>query len=283
MKSILSRWIAYVHSAYRTRCSSKRANTLPLCRLFFALALPLPCHYVRAQANSVPHELRVAAAADLQPVLPALATAFEHQTGTHVTATFGSSATLTQQIQNGAPIDLFLSADCSHPQQLADSHLTTTPPIQYATGVLVLWARKDSPAQPLSLASLQSARVARIAVANDFHAPYGQAATAELRALNLQQTLHPKLVTGENIMQTAQFADTGNAQAAFISLTIASSPHFRETGTFMELPRRYPPIRQCGVALRAAANPGVAQQFLRWLTSSETQARLPQFGLEPAR
>ena len=90
----------------------------------------------------------------------------------------------------------FLSADCSHPQQLADAHLASGPPTQYATGVLVLWARKDSAAQPLSLGSLTSARVARIAVANDLHAPYGQAATAELRALNLQQALAPKLVTG---------------------------------------------------------------------------------------
>ena len=129
----------------------------------------------------------------------------------------------------------------------------------------------------------QTAQVTHIAVANDLHAPYGQAATAELRALNLQQTLAPKLVTGENIMQTAQFADTGNAQAAFISLTIASSPHFRETGTFVQLPRSYPPIRQCGVVLRNAANTAAAQSFLRWLTSSGTQARLPQFGLEPAR
>ncbi len=150
---------------------------------------------------------------------------------------FGSSATLTQQIQNGAPADLFLSADCAHPQQLADAKLTVDPqPTLYARGVLVLWARKDSPAQPLSLASLAKPEVARIAVANDLHAPYGQAATAALRALKLHDQLAPKLVVGENIMQTAQFADTGNAQAALISLTIASSPHFRETGTFLRLP-----------------------------------------------
>ncbi len=229
-------------------------------------------------------DLHVAAAADLQPVLPTLAAAFEQQTGTHILPTFGSSVSLAQQIQNGAPVDLFLSADCDHPQQLADAHLTTSPqPTPYATGVLVLWARHDSPAQPLSLGSLTSARVAHIAVANELHAPYGRAAMAELRALSLLPALAPKLVIGENIMQTAQFADTGNAQVALISQTIASSPHFHATGTAIALPRQYPPIRQCGVALRIASNRAAAEAFLRWLTSPATQTRLPQFGLEPAR
>ena len=282
MKSILPRSSSYLLPAYRkhvARCSHPRT----LCRLFFAFALPLSCNYLRAGAQTTPRELHIAAAADLTPVLPTLANEFERQTGTHIIPTFGSSATLTQQLQNGAPEDLFLSADCSHPQQLVDAHLAGDPqPTQYATGVLVLWARKDSPAQPLSLASLSTPKITRIAVANDQHAPYGQAATAELRALNLKQALAPKLVTGENIMQTAQFADTGNAQAAFISLTIASSPHFREAGTLIQLPRDYPPIRQCGISLRNAPNLPAAHSFLHWLTSPAIQSRLPQFGLEPA-
>lgn len=246
------------------------------------MALPLSCYHLRAQAPS--GELHVAAAADLQPVLPALAAAFQQQSGIHLTSTFGSSATLTQQITNGAPADVFLSADCSHPQQLVDAHLAADPhPLQYATGVLVLWARKDSPAQPLSLASLTSPKVSRIAVANDRHAPYGQAAIAELKALHLLPALNPKLVVGENIMQTAQFADTGNAQAALISLTIASSPHFHDTGTFISLPRNYPPIRQCGITLRDASARSAGQRFLQWLTSPSTQKRLPELGLNPAR
>lgn len=234
-----------------------------------------------AQTSRDVQELHIAAAADLQPVLPALSTLYQQQTGTHLTATFGSSATLTQQLHNGDPADVFLSADCAHPEQLAAAHLASTP-VPYATGVLVLWARKDSPAQPLSLDALSSPRVSHIAVANDLHAPYGMAATAELRALHLREKLAPKLVTGENIMQTAQFADSGNAQAAFLSLTIASSPHFRETGTFIPLPHDYPPIRQCGTVLTHSANTGSASAFLHWLTTPETQTRLKQFGLDPA-
>ena len=281
MKSILLRRTPWVSLAYRIP-SRWGPNLYLLCRLFFATALPLSRHYLCAQAPA--STLHIAAAADLQPVLPTLAAAFERTTGTHIIATFGSSATLTQQLQNGAPEDLFLSADCAHPQQLADAHLTAAPePVQYATGVLVLWARKDSPAQPLTLGSLTNPKVTRIAVANDLHAPYGQAASAEIRALNLQGALAPKLVTGENIMQTAQFADTGNAQIAFISLTIASSPHFRDTGSSIPLPPNYPPIRQCGVVLKNAPNSTAANAFLHWLTSPEIQHRLLQYGLEPAR
>ncbi len=235
-------------------------------------------------ARTQNRELKIAAAADLQPVLPELAKQYEAQTGVHSTPSFGSSATLTQQIQNGAPEDVFLSADCAHPQQLADGKLTVDPqPTQYARGVLVLWARRDSPAQPLSLGSLTGPRVTKIAVANDLHAPYGQAATAAIRALKMQDGLRGKLVVGENIMQTAQFAETGNAQAAFISLTIAGSPQFRETGSFIRIPANYPAIRQCGVALRAGANHDVGEAFLHWLTSNAVQNELSRFGLDPAR
>ena len=227
--------------------------------------------------------LHVAAAADLEPVLPILAQRYEQQTGIHLVPSFGSSVTLTEQIRNGYPADLFLSADCAHPQQLAAAGLIlASQPTPYAQGVLVLWARKDSPAQPLSLDALRSARVTHLAIANDRYAPYGQAATAALRALKLTDVVAPKLVIGENIMQTAQFAQTGNAQAALISLTIASSPAFRETGTFLRLPSVYPPIRQCGVVLRRSPNTAAAADLLRWLTSDAVQRQLPSFGLDAA-
>ncbi len=240
-----------------------------------------------SQAQTPAPELHIAAAADLRPVLPTLLAQYGAQpgngTGVRLTPSFGSSATLTEQIRNGAPDDIFLSADCAHPQQLVDANLAAdTAPALYARGVLVLWARKDSPAQPLSLDSLSNPRVTRVAVANDQHAPYGQAATAAIHALHLEDKLAGKLVTGENISQTAEFAQTGNAQAAFISLTIASSSQYRDSGTFVRLPAVYPPIQQCGVVLRRSANVPAAEAFLHWLTSPDTQAKLPAFGLEPA-
>jgi molybdate transport system substrate-binding protein len=226
-----------------------------------------------AMAQAQAKELHVAAAADLQPVMPQLAAAYEHATGVKVLASFGSSATLAQQLQNGEPADVFLIA-----AGLAEEKS----PVPYARGVLVLWARKDSPAQPLSLDSLTSPKVQKIAVANDLHAPYGMAATQALKAMHLNEHVAGKLVVAENIMQTAQFAETGNAQVAIISLTIANSPHFRSLGTFVRFPNVYPPVQQCAVVLKAAKNKAAALDFVRWLTSPAVQANLPRMGLDPA-
>jgi molybdate transport system substrate-binding protein len=229
-------------------------------------------------------EVQVAAAADLQPVMPALAAAYEHATGVRLVTSFGSSATLAQQLANGAPEDVFLSADTVHPQQLIDAGVAEGPaPVEYARGVLVLWARKDSPAQPLMLDSLKSPRVTRIAIANAQHAPYGLAAVQAMRALKMYDELQPKFAIAENIAQTAQFAESGNAQVGLISLTIASSPHFRELGSFVRVPAVYAPIRQAGVVMKSSKQQELAKAFLRWLTSKPTQAMLPGFGLDPAK
>ncbi len=228
--------------------------------------------------------MRIAAAADLQPVLPTLAAEYTAKTGVKVVTSFGSSATLAQQLTNGDPQDLFLSADFVHPEQLVAAGLTVgSSPTPYARGVLVLWARKDSPAQPLTLDSLTSAKVTKIAIANPLHAPYGLAATKALENLKLTEATKPKLVVAENIGQTAQFAESGNAQLGLISLTIASSPHYKDLGTFVRFPvSTYPEIHQCGVVLKAAKNQAAAEDFLKWLTSPEIQAGLTKFGLDPA-
>lgn len=242
----------------------------------------LLCAAPAARAQSA--ELHVAAAADLQPVLPALAAEYQQKTGVKIVASFGSSAELEQQLQNGDPQDIFLAADFLHPEQLVAAGLTDSKePTAYARGVLVLWARNDSPAQPLTLNSLSKPSVTRIAVANDLHAPYGVAAMSALRYLNLTAAVANKLVVGENIAQTAQFALSGNSQAGLISLTIASSAPFRAAGTFVGLPATsYAPIRQCAVILKASQQQAAAHAFLAWLTSTEVQQSLKSFGLDPA-
>jgi molybdate transport system substrate-binding protein len=229
-------------------------------------------------------EIHVAAAADLQPAMPALAAAYEHATGVKVITSFGSSATLSQQLSNGDPQDLFLSADFIHPEHLVAAGLADDKaPIPYARGVLVLWARKDSPAQPLSLDSMTKPAVQKIAIANDMHAPYGVAGKQALRSMRLLDTLTPKLVVAENVMQGAQFAESGNAQAAIISQTIADSPHFRELGTFVLFPTVYAPINQCGIVMKSAKNAAGAHDFLRWLTSKDIQENLKKYGLDPVQ
>lgn len=263
---------------YRKALSQGAWTRLPL--LLIALLAIGP----RTTLAQMPKLLHIAAASDLQPVMPALSAEYERATGVKIITSFGSSATLTQQLLNGDPQDLFLSADYVHPKQLVAAGLTDgTIPTPYAHGVLVLWARKDSPAQPLTINSLISPKVTKIAIANSLHAPYGFAATRALESLGLTAATAGKLVVAENIAQTAQFAESGNAQVGLISLTIASSPHFRDFGSFVRLPlHSYPEIRQCAVILKASKNQATAHDFLKWLTSAATQKGFPKFGLDPA-
>jgi molybdate transport system substrate-binding protein len=230
-------------------------------------------------------QLQIACAADLQPVMPTLAAAYERATGVHLVIAFGSSATLAQQLANGAPQDVFLSADTVHPQQLIDSGFALGPaPTPYAHGLLVLWALKTSPLQPISLDTFKDSRLTRLAIANPAHAPYGLAAQQALQHLGLYSQLQPKLAVAENIAQTAQFAESGNAQAGLISLTIASSEHFRSIGTFVRIPAdAYQPIQQSGVILKSSKQPALAKAFLDWLTSPRIQQQLESFGLDPAK
>lgn len=227
--------------------------------------------------------VRVAAAADLQPVLPDILADFEKQTGKHVEVSYASSSVLATQLLNGAPFDLFLSADMSFPQKLADAGLTD-PPLEYAEGTLVLWARKDSPLQPLSLDSLQSAKLQRLAVANPEHAPYGRAARAALEHLHLTAALQSKLVVAENIAQTAVFAESGNAEAGLISLTSASTEKFRREGSYVVMPRdAYPPLLQGAVVLKHSPGAAGGQMLLEFLLSPAQQKQLAQRGLQPVK
>jgi molybdate transport system substrate-binding protein len=270
--------LAYRKVAYRKALIRGALSLLPLA-LIALLCLGSPTLHAQS-----PKELHIAAASDLQPVLPTLAAAYEQATGVKIIASFGSSATLAQQLTNGDPQDLFLSADYAHPEQLVAAGLTSTnAPTPYAHGVLVLWARHDSPAQPLTLDSLISPKVTKIAIADPLHAPYGLAATQALQSLRLTGKVASKLVVAENIGQTAQFAESGNAQAALISLTIASSPHYRDLGSFVRFaPGSYSKIIQCAVILKSSKNQAAAQDFLHWLTSPTTQQSLTKFGLDPA-
>lgn len=242
--------------------------------------LALPC----CRAQAAPREVHVLAAADLQPVLPAIADAFEHTSGIKLVISYGSSATLATQILNGDPADLFLAADKSFPAKIVAAGLAdTSAPIPYARGTLVLWARKESPLQPLTQNTLRDGRFKSLAIANPEHAPYGRAAVAALTSMKLYDMLKPKIVQAENIAQTAQFVESGNAQLGLISLTSASTPHMREIGSFIRIPPdTYPAIRQCAVVMKKSAHRADAHEFLQWLRSPTIQQGLPRYGLDPA-
>ena len=227
--------------------------------------------------------LRLAAAADLQPVLPPILAQFESQTHIHVDASYQSSATLATQIQNGAPFDLFMAADFSFPQRVISEGLADADkPIAYARGTLVLWTRNDSPFRQLSIDTLRDPALKTLAVANPEHAPYGRAAEASLKSLGLYDQLKPKFVVAENIAQTAQYADSGNAQAGLISLTSALSERLHASGHYIAMPRdSYPPILQGAIVLKNSSDRTRAHQLLDFLLSPAVTKQLAARGLEP--
>lgn len=250
--------------------------------LFLLVAIAL-------QSAGAQTPLRVAAAADLEPVLPPILEQFRQTTGIRAEATFQASAVLATQILNGAPFDIFLSADLSYPKRLIDAGVAdaagtedSTTPVVYARGTLVLWARKGSSLPPPSLDLLRNPGLKRLAVANPDRAPYGRAAAAALTSLKLYDVLKPRLVTAENIAQAAQFVDSGNADAGLISLTSALTPRLASSGAYFVIPGAlYPPIEQGAVLVSKTTQRAAAHKLLDFLLSSPIQAQLAKSGLTP--
>ncbi|HEY3989085.1 MAG TPA: molybdate ABC transporter substrate-binding protein [Acidobacteriaceae bacterium] len=238
----------------------------------------------RVWAAEASAPIRVAAAADLEPLLPALLANYERQTGQHVEASFASSATLATQIENGAPFDLFLSADMSFPEKIARDGFAAAgnTPAAYARGTLVLWTRNQSGVHPLSMQSLTTPQVRSVAIANPQHAPYGRAAMQALTALALVPAIEPKLRTAENVAQAAQFASTGNADVGLISLTSALT--LTSQGYYIAVPQNaYQPILQGAIALKGGANGKGAAAFLRYLHTPAVTQQLQRGGLVPVQ
>jgi len=225
--------------------------------------------------------LRVAAAADLQAALPAIAAQFERDTGQRVALTFGSSGNFSTQIENGAPFDVFMSADIDYPKRLEQAGLADRGSLyEYATGRLVLWTRRDSGIDLTSgLAVLADPRVRRIAIANPAHAPYGRAAVAAIRHEQLYDRVQSKFVLGENISQTAQFAHSGNADVGLIALALALSPSLKAAGSWVDVPVAfYPPIEQAAVVVASSKQKDLARRFVESLKQPPVKAILQSYG-----
>jgi len=236
-------------------------------------------------AGSTPwaqNTLTVAAAANLGPALREISAKFEKRSGKHVALVFGSSGGLAMQIQNGAPYDVFLSADVDYPHRLESQGLAELGSLTiYASGKLVLWAPKkltvDLPA--LGMKALSAPQVRNIAIANPEHAPYGKAALAVLRRARLYDALRSKLVVGEDVAQAAQFVVSGNAQMGIIPLSLAISPELQRLGQHWELPPDlYPRLEQAAVLLRKTRNEKLARDFLSFLKTEEVAAMFRRYG-----
>jgi molybdate transport system substrate-binding protein len=201
----------------------------------------------------------VAAASDLKFALDEILDGFRAGTGLDVRVTYGSSGNFARQIEQGAPFELFMSADEAFVERLAARGLTRDRGVLYAIGRIVIYAPRGSPLTPdaglRGLARrLADGSAGRIAIANPEHAPYGRAAEQALRRLGLWESVTPRLVLGENVAQAAQFARSGNAEGGIVAYSLALAPPLRDSGTFALLPEPlHAPLRQRMVLLSAAS------------------------------
>lgn len=242
------------------------------------LALALPG---RAAAPAAP--LRIAAAADLKFALDDLLAAFRKlHPACDPQPTYGSSGTLSTQIENGAPFDVFLSADIKFPRHLIEhAQADGATLFVYAIGHLVVWVPKASPleVEHLGLRALLDPQARKVAIANPEVAPYGAAAVAAMKNLGLLDALTPKLVRGENVAQAAQFAESGAADAGVISLSLALAPKMQAAGRFGEVPAdAFPKLEQAGVICARATNRPAAEQLCAFLQSDAGRTLLARFG-----
>ena len=227
-------------------------------------------------------EITVAAASDMSAALPQLVEAYTKKTGQTVKLSFGASGNLTNQIRNGAPFDIFFSADEEYPQQLIAEGLATKDTLyRYAVGRLVLWVPSDSPLDlsKLGIKTLLDPSVKKISIANPATAPYGRAAAATLRHFGIYDQVSSRLVVGENISQAAQFVESGNAQAGLIALSHALAPAMKDKGRYWIVPLdSYPTLNQAAVVLSKSKQPDAARRFLDFLRTPEAASLLTSYG-----
>jgi molybdate transport system substrate-binding protein len=227
-------------------------------------------------------EITVAAAADMSAVLPEIVTAYSKKTGQTVKLSFGASGNLTNQIKNGAPFDVFFSADEAFPQQLIDEGLASGSTLyRYAVGRLVLWVPNDSTLDlsKLGIKALLDPSVKKIAIANPTTAPYGRAAAGALRHFGIYDQVSDKVVVGENISQAAQFVESGNAQAGLIALSHALAPAMKSKGRYWTVPLdAYPTLNQAAVVLSKSKQSSAAREFLEFVRGPEATSLLASYG-----
>lgn len=228
--------------------------------------------------------LTVAAAADIRPALDEIAPQFEKRSGVQVRVSYGSSGNFFQQIQNGAPFDVFLSANVDYPKKLETAGLTLPGSyVEFARGNLVLLVPTNSKIDlKAGLRALLDSSVRRIAIADPSHAPYGQAAVAALKTEELYDQVSKKLVTGENISQAASFVLSGAADAGIVAKSLALSAAAQSQTKYVEIPAKdYPPLLQAMVVLRSSKQQQIASQFEEYIKGKDAQNILAKYGFNP--
>jgi len=247
----------------------------PAVLLIGSLLLLTACHRLSSSTTAQP-ELTVAAAADLQPAFEEVAREFQALTNVKVTFSFGSSGMLTRQIENGAPVDLFAAANTDYVDQLdKEGYIVPDTRAIYARGHITLWTLKDSPLKIEKISDLTKSEVKRIAIANPEYAPYGMAAREALVNAGIWDTVKPKIVYGENVRQTLQYAETGNVEVAIVALSLSRSSN----GRWVLIPGElHKPIDQALAVIKGTKDEKNARALATFITGAQGRQILQRYG-----
>lgn len=236
-------------------------------------------------AGAAEQPIAVAAASDLKFALESVIKEFQRtHRGIEVRPSFGSSGNFYAQLSNGAPFDLFFSADVEYPRRLLEQGVALAgSDFLYAIGRIVVFVPRSSTLDlvALGLKAVAQESVRKVSIANPEHAPYGRAAVAALKSSGLYESVEKKLVFGENVSQAAQFVESGAADAGIIALSLAVAPAMKDAGRFWEVPlNAYPSLEQVGVIIKNTKNPKAAGAFRAFVVGTEGRAILKRYGFE---
>ncbi|MEO8331067.1 MAG: molybdate ABC transporter substrate-binding protein [Gallionella sp.] len=224
-------------------------------------------------------KLTIAAAADFKFALDEIVVSFKRTyPAAQIETIYGSSGKFSTQIRQGAPFDIYFSADISYPLELYKDGFGASEAQAYGVGRIVLWSPSRD-AGKMTLADLTDLSIQKIAIANPQHAPYGKRAEEALKAASVWEKIVPKLVYGENIAQTAQYVQSGNAQVGIIALSLALSPELAKQGSYALIPDKlHQPLEQGFIITSRAAGNTLAREFARFIEGKEARTIMTRYG-----
>ena len=247
----------------------------------WAIVIAVFIGHIHGTGEAFGGEITIAAASDLNFAMKELIVEYEKTTGNHAKLSLGSSGNFYAQIQNGAPFDLFFSADIGYPKKLEEAGLIVPGSLyRYAVGRIVLWTgNKSSIDVSRGIDALRMPTIRKIAIANPKHAPYGRAAVAAMEHYNVYSLAKDKLILGENISQAAQFIESGACDIGIIALSLALAPTMKAAGTYWEIPSgAHPPLEQGAAILKSSKQQDVAKQFVEFMQGEKGQEIMTRYG-----
>lgn len=236
---------------------------------------------IAVSGTALSAEIAIAAASDLNFAIKDIIAEYEKSTGNHVKLSLGSSGNFYAQIQNGAPFDLYFSADIGYPKKLEEAGLTVPGSLyRYAVGRIVVWTALESHINVAKgIDSLKDPNIKKVAIANPKHAPYGRAAVAAMEHFKVYDQVKDRLVFGENISQAAQFIESGACEIGIIALSLAVAPTMKSKGTYWEIPSdAHPPLEQGAAILKSSKQQETAKHFLAFMRGTQGQEIMKRYG-----